>query len=304
MTAGNQDHNLEIRRTAWVPLAIGFGAAAMAVAFLMRVLDGQWQSIFVAVPMSALAVACAWSLWDGHVPVLIADDHGIRVREGSGWRGLPWGEVAGVQVHASRTIATDGSLVIVPAAGGQITIGVGLVTGHTPAGQGRLAGRLVALARGRAVVARQADPVAPAARRGFTTPKLVAEVAAGVAAGVTRAVRALPLGRAGSQTSAAIAAESVVGGTAGGAIDDAPVSTPGAATDDLQLELDLEPHALVAPEGTSAGGAEHTSELPELDDLRRPPFGDGLDAELELDLERDADAVRRLDPGYGEKRAG
>lgn len=232
--------SIEIRRVAWLPLAIGASAAVMAVAFCMRTFEGQWAAGFVAVPMTVLTIACTWAIWDGHAALLVADGHGIRLRDGAAWRGLPWSAIAGIQIHPSQTLLTDGTLVVTPVEGEPVEVPIGLVTGYTPAKQIAIAGRLAALAHGRATVARQTDPT-PARPSKFAVPaQRFTAIAGGVASGVSRSLRSIPVQRPAAASASAITA---VDGS-------------------LALNPDLLP--------------EHTVELPELDELKRPHFGDDL----------------------------
>lgn len=54
------------------------------------------------------------SLLSWQAPLLVADQHGIRLRVGMAWRGLPWSSIRQVVVERPDSALRDGRLVVVP----------------------------------------------------------------------------------------------------------------------------------------------------------------------------------------------
>jgi hypothetical protein len=52
------------------------------------------------------------SFVDARTPLLVADDHGVRIRLGRSWRGVPWSDVDEVEHQPRRGLLRDGRLVL------------------------------------------------------------------------------------------------------------------------------------------------------------------------------------------------
>lgn len=247
---------VEIRRVVWLPTAVGAGAALMAVLFLMRVFQGQWQSVLVAVPMTALTIVCVFSIWDGRLPLLVADAHGIRLRDGETWRGLPWSVVHRVEVRASHSLVADGAIVVSAIGLEEARVPLGLVTGIAPAHQAALAGRLAALAAGRAPIARPSDPETQSGRQPAQQPARSRGVPS---------LRPVPTQRIVARVRTAAGQLVSVPGQRGPAVGPAAGFASAAGATPVVGALALAPQ----PEPTAA--------LPEVEQLRRPEFGGELD---------------------------
>ena len=50
----------------------------------------------------------------GRAPLLVADDHGVRVRRGETWRGLPWQDIEHVEVQSASSWWREGRIVVHP----------------------------------------------------------------------------------------------------------------------------------------------------------------------------------------------
>jgi hypothetical protein len=101
-----------IRRNAWLSGVVGGLSALLGLAYLLRassVLDTA-----VGVVLLLLAVLHGTALGAARTPVLVADEHGIRLRIGLTWRGLPWGAVRQVVVEHADSPLREGRLVVVP----------------------------------------------------------------------------------------------------------------------------------------------------------------------------------------------
>lgn len=106
---------VEIRRSGLVSGAIGVVAAGLAVAWLSRAAaDGGVVTWVVTALLALVAVAHLSSFVDARVPLAVLDEHGVRMRLGRTWQGLPWESVDHV-VHVPRAgLLRDGSVLVVP----------------------------------------------------------------------------------------------------------------------------------------------------------------------------------------------
>ncbi len=106
---------LEVRRNGTLSGGVGVLAAAVAIAWLGRATAGNALVDWTVVAVMAVVAACYLrAALDARTPLLIADAHGVRVRLGRAWRGLPWGAVAEVEHQPRRGLLRDGRLAIVP----------------------------------------------------------------------------------------------------------------------------------------------------------------------------------------------
>ena len=70
---------------------LGVAASAMAIAYLWRaVVDGCGVRLDALRALAVLAVGLLRNLLDARLPLLVADELGVRFRLGRQWRGLPW----------------------------------------------------------------------------------------------------------------------------------------------------------------------------------------------------------------------
>jgi hypothetical protein len=105
---------VEVRRNGGLAAAVGAVASAVAIAWLARaVQSGAPADWALAVGIGALG--CLWlaSFLDARTPLLVADVHGVRLRLGRTWRGLPWSAVHHVEHLPRRGVLRDGRLVVV-----------------------------------------------------------------------------------------------------------------------------------------------------------------------------------------------
>ncbi|HEX7716426.1 MAG TPA: hypothetical protein VF416_03985, partial [Marmoricola sp.] len=101
-----------VRRNAWLSGVVGGLAALIGLGYLLRS-SGALDTV-VGVVLLAVAAVHAGALWSVHTPVLVADDHGIRLRIGTTWRGLPWAAVRQVVVEHADNPLRESRLVLVP----------------------------------------------------------------------------------------------------------------------------------------------------------------------------------------------
>lgn len=106
---------VEVRRNAGVAAALGLTSSAVAIAYLARATQGGGALDWVlALVMGLLAAHWLAGLVDARTPLLVADTHGVRLRLGRSWRGLPWTAVHHVEHRPRRGLLHDGRLVVVP----------------------------------------------------------------------------------------------------------------------------------------------------------------------------------------------
>ncbi|HLR85657.1 MAG TPA: helix-turn-helix domain-containing protein, partial [Nocardioidaceae bacterium] len=109
------DEPIEVRRNAGLLALVALGSFAMAVAYGWRAAGDSAAILWLIV--GALAVIgvlhlVAW--FDARAPLLVADTHGVRMRVGREWRGLPWVAIDRVELEPRRNVLRDGRIVVVP----------------------------------------------------------------------------------------------------------------------------------------------------------------------------------------------
>jgi cytoskeleton protein RodZ len=107
------DHDLvAVRRNVWLSGVVAAVAALIGIAYLVRG-SGPLDTL-AAVVLLLVAALHAVVVASAGVPVLVADEHGIRLRVGLTWRGLPWGSVRQLVVEHADNPLREGRLVVVP----------------------------------------------------------------------------------------------------------------------------------------------------------------------------------------------
>ncbi|MFT4264046.1 MAG: helix-turn-helix domain-containing protein [Nocardioides sp.] len=159
---------IEVSRNGRLSAVVGVVAGALALAFLVRL--GGGLDLALGLVLLLIAAGQLWSAWDARVPLLLADEQGVRLRLGRDWIGLPWSGLEEVE-HLPRTSwLRDGRLVLLPSDedalvaglepgarrharlterlyGAPFVLPLGLTTRMTPAG-GSLSARLADLSAG------------------------------------------------------------------------------------------------------------------------------------------------------------
>ncbi len=103
-----------VRRNAGLAAAIGGVASAVAIAYLARATEsGAVLDWLLAVGLGLLGIGYLAAFVDARSPLLVADSHGVRIRLGRSWRGLPWGALQRVEHTPRRGPLRDGRLVMV-----------------------------------------------------------------------------------------------------------------------------------------------------------------------------------------------
>ncbi len=104
---------IEVRRRGAVSGAVGVAGCLVAVAWFLRATTtGTLADWVVCAVVAALGVVHLLSLLDARTPLLVADEHGVRVRRGKEWEGVTWRQVDRVEHRPRRGVLRDGSLLL------------------------------------------------------------------------------------------------------------------------------------------------------------------------------------------------
>jgi len=108
---------VEIRGRGAVHAVVALAAGAAAAAYAWRIGDGASVSWWALVAVLAVVAAVNLIAWlQSRVPLLVADEHGVRVRRGRQWAGLTWERIESVDVERPGAVG-DSVVVLVPAGG-------------------------------------------------------------------------------------------------------------------------------------------------------------------------------------------
>lgn len=124
---GEHGDLVAIRRNLLLSGVVGGMAVLIGTAFLVRgswALDGLLGVLLLGLGALHLAGLASW-----RVPVLVADEQGIRLRLGWSWRGLPWAAIRQVVVEHPESPLREGRLVVVPRDLASIDDGLDLLAG-------------------------------------------------------------------------------------------------------------------------------------------------------------------------------
>ncbi|WP_109508741.1 helix-turn-helix domain-containing protein [Nocardioides speluncae] len=106
---------VEVRRNSGLAAAVGACASAVAIGYLARAAQtGHLLDWLLVLVMGAIGGLHLRAFVDARTPLLVADPHGVRIRLGRTWRGLPWGALAAVEHNPRRGLLRDGRLTLVP----------------------------------------------------------------------------------------------------------------------------------------------------------------------------------------------
>jgi hypothetical protein len=108
---------VSVRHNSKLAAGVALAAAVLAVVWFARALqtgsgaDWVWCLVVVAVGVLQLLV-----VRDSRAPLMVADEHGVRVRRGVTWSGLRWQDIENVEVTSPRSWLRDGQIVVHPRA--------------------------------------------------------------------------------------------------------------------------------------------------------------------------------------------
>lgn len=109
------DDVVEVRRSGLTAGIVGVVAAGLGLAWLGRSLaDGGALTWTLTGVLALVALAYLSAFVDARVPLAVLDAHGVRMRLGRTWQGLPWESVDRVEYAARATWWKDGRLLVVP----------------------------------------------------------------------------------------------------------------------------------------------------------------------------------------------
>jgi hypothetical protein len=108
-----------VRRNVWLSGLVAGLAGLIGAGYLLR--GATALDTVVGVLLLLLAALHGAALVAARTPVLVADEHGIRLRVGHTWRGLPWGSVRQVVVERADNPLRESRLVVVPRDAGSTT---------------------------------------------------------------------------------------------------------------------------------------------------------------------------------------
>lgn len=169
------EHRIEVRRNVALSATVGGFSALLTVAFAVRAFGGgstlDWLSFGV---LALVTVAHMAALVDGRAPLLVADDHGVRLRQGATWRGIAWPEIDCLEHLPRRGLVRDGHVLVDGYDDQQLVVPLTLATRVVGVETGSLSDALADLADGRADVVEVVPglPDESAAPRSESVPKL------------------------------------------------------------------------------------------------------------------------------------
>jgi hypothetical protein len=147
------EHRVEVRRNVALAAAIGGFGSVLTAAFAARAFTGgtglDWLVFAVVGIVTVVHLA---SLGDSRAPLLVADAHGVRLRQGAAWRGIAWPEIDCMEHLPRRGLLRDGHLLVDGYDDQQLVVPLTLATRVVGASGVSLSDVLADLADGRADV--------------------------------------------------------------------------------------------------------------------------------------------------------
>lgn len=103
-----------VRRNNRLAAALGIASSILAIAYLERAIDGGIVDVLATLLFGAIGLNQLLAVVDARIPLLTADETGMRLRLGREWLGLPWSTIEQVVVEHHDGPIRDGRLVVVP----------------------------------------------------------------------------------------------------------------------------------------------------------------------------------------------
>ena len=104
-----------IRRNGRIAVVLAGVSALLSAAYFARaVTDLDLLDWVLCIGLAALTWAHVFSFLDSRMPLLVADSHGVRIRLGRTWRGMPWSDLEEVEFAPRRNLVRDGRVVLFP----------------------------------------------------------------------------------------------------------------------------------------------------------------------------------------------
>ena len=130
------DQPFEVRRRGTLYAAVGVSAAALAILFGMRAVDHreQWWLWGVVAALVIVAYFHLIAALDARTPWFVADNHGVRLREGNDWAGITWADMGEIRVEHREGWRHDPRIKVVSSDGSYVfTAPLGIATTASPA---------------------------------------------------------------------------------------------------------------------------------------------------------------------------
>jgi cytoskeletal protein RodZ len=105
-----------VRRNGRVSVVLAGVTALLSAAYFARAVTepGHVLDWLLCGGLAAVTWAYVFSFLDARMPLLVADSHGVRIRLGRTWRGMPWSDLDEVEFVPRRRVVRDGRLVLFP----------------------------------------------------------------------------------------------------------------------------------------------------------------------------------------------
>ena len=114
LDAAEADDVFAVRRNNRLAAVLGVVSSALAIAYLERAIDGGVVDVLATLLFGVIGISQLLAVLDARIPLLTADDSGVRIRLGREWLGLPWSTIEQVVVEHREGPLRDGRLVVVP----------------------------------------------------------------------------------------------------------------------------------------------------------------------------------------------
>ena len=107
---------IAVEHRSRVATGVALAAAVMTIAWFARALQsGEVLAWVWCLVLGTIAVGQLIIVRDSSAPLLLADDQGVRVRDGETWAGLRWPDIDHVDVRSAKGLR-DGEIVVHPRA--------------------------------------------------------------------------------------------------------------------------------------------------------------------------------------------
>lgn len=144
---------VEVRRNVGLSALVGGFSALLTVAFAVRAFtDGTGLDWLIFGVLALVTIAHLAALADSRAPLLVADEHGVRLRQGARWRGIAWPEIDCLEHLPRRGVLRDGHILVDGYDDQQLVVPLTLATRVAGAPLASLSDVLAELADGRADV--------------------------------------------------------------------------------------------------------------------------------------------------------
>lgn len=112
--AAEADDVFSVRRNNRLAAVLGAASSALTIAYVERATDGGIVDVLAALLFGFIGISQLLAVLDARIPLVTADDSGVRIRLGREWLGLPWSTIEQVVVEHREGPLRDGRLVVVP----------------------------------------------------------------------------------------------------------------------------------------------------------------------------------------------